>query len=66
MFSFLQYIPSVEDTVLGIVVDTKPDVSIHLYSEVCEFMLVSRYLSEATMDHGSQNYNYVLRFYIFI
>ena len=28
--TFWQYIPSVEDTVLGIVVDTKPDVSIHL------------------------------------
>ena len=43
--SFLQYIPSVEDTVLGIVVDTKPDVSIHLHSEVCELILVSRYLN---------------------
>jgi len=42
------------------VVDTKPDVSIHLHSEVCELILVSRYLSEATMDHGCQNYNYVL------
>lgn len=31
---FWQYIPSVQDTVLGIVVDTKPDVSIHLHSEV--------------------------------
>jgi hypothetical protein len=27
--TFWQYIPSVEDTVLGIVVDTKPDVSLH-------------------------------------
>jgi exosome complex RNA-binding protein Rrp4 len=32
--TFWQYIPSVEDTVLGIVVDTKPDVSIHLPLEV--------------------------------
>lgn len=24
----MQYVPSVEDTVLGVVVDTKPDVSI--------------------------------------
>jgi hypothetical protein len=27
----LQYIPSVEDTVLGVVVDTKPDVSTFMY-----------------------------------
>jgi hypothetical protein len=30
----MQYVPSVDDTVLGIVVDTKPDVSIHLHSEI--------------------------------
>lgn len=66
VFFFLQYIPSVEDTVLGIVVDTKPDVSIHLYSGVCELILVSRYLSEATMDNGCQNYNYVLWSNIFM
>uniref|UniRef100_A0A453F5Z2 Exosome complex exonuclease Rrp40 N-terminal domain-containing protein n=1 Tax=Aegilops tauschii subsp. strangulata TaxID=200361 RepID=A0A453F5Z2_AEGTS len=29
-----RYVPSVEDTVLGIVVDTKPDVSIHFPLEV--------------------------------
>nr|CAB3477838.1 unnamed protein product [Digitaria exilis] len=49
-----RYIPSVEDTVLGIVVDTKPDVSIHLDSEICE-LVFPPFLDigpKATMDPG--------------
>jgi hypothetical protein len=36
---YWQYVPSVEDTVLGVVVDIKPDVSIHLRSKLCQSAL---------------------------
>ena len=39
IYFFVQYVPSVEDTVIGVVVDTKPDVSVYLHSEVCESVL---------------------------
>lgn len=51
---FWQYIPSVEDTVLGIVVDTKPDVSIHLHSELpisSASYMIAFILSTCNSDH---------------